>query len=469
MPDSSYGVLYKPSSSPVIQPLTINDLKKHGISYVRLQWVDFANSVKCRVLSMSYFEKLLQGPRPGIGIVTCLAVSSRSSHLTESIYVADLSTLRLCPYAPGHASVMGHFQYKTPLQKGLNDSTSFSHPFCTRTLLQRIVRETKTEFGIDYLVGFETEFMLLRSTEPLVASDIHRSSGSEALLTGTPAATVMQEIADSLQSSGIDLVLYHAERGPGQYEVVTGPLAPLEAVDALVHTHETIRNTASKRGLFASFAPRLFQKSAGNGLHAHISLHSSKEEGKQHPDNLSQHETSFLAGILDHLPGLITLTLPTPPSYGRMKDGIRTNSTFVCWGIETREAPVRVKDFASPSSRRFEFRALDCTANPYIALAGVLIAGYAGIKSARTLTIKDIGYIGASELDEDARQALGIHRRLPLSWEEAREVFSQDQVLQSFLDKEFVTEYMKANELIGNIFKQNENSPDAMSRLAELY
>ena len=42
-----------------------------------------------------------------------------------------------------------------------------------------------------------------------------------------------------------------------QYEVVTGPMSPLEAADALVHTRETIYNIASKHGLRATFAPRL--------------------------------------------------------------------------------------------------------------------------------------------------------------------------------------------------------------------
>lgn len=43
-----------------------------------------------------------------------------------------------------------------------------------------------------------------------------------------------------------------------QYEVVTGPLPPLEAADALVHTREVITNIASQHGLRATLAPRVF-------------------------------------------------------------------------------------------------------------------------------------------------------------------------------------------------------------------
>ena len=42
-----------------------------------------------------------------------------------------------------------------------------------------------------------------------------------------------------------------------QYEIVTGPLPPLEAADAAVFTRETIYNIANKHGLKATFTPRL--------------------------------------------------------------------------------------------------------------------------------------------------------------------------------------------------------------------
>jgi hypothetical protein len=43
-----------------------------------------------------------------------------------------------------------------------------------------------------------------------------------------------------------------------QYEIITGPLPPLEAADAVVFTRETIINIAAKHGLHATFSPRVF-------------------------------------------------------------------------------------------------------------------------------------------------------------------------------------------------------------------
>ncbi|KAI6012129.1 hypothetical protein PISMIDRAFT_677054 [Pisolithus microcarpus 441] len=54
-----------------------------------------------------------------------------------------------------------------------------------------------------------------------------------------------------------------------------GPLPPLEAADALVHTCETIYNIASKHGMHATFAPRLYTDSCATGAYAQISVHSN--------------------------------------------------------------------------------------------------------------------------------------------------------------------------------------------------
>ena len=42
-----------------------------------------------------------------------------------------------------------------------------------------------------------------------------------------------------------------------QYEMVTGPLPPLQAADTLVFTRETIYNIANKHGFRATFSPKL--------------------------------------------------------------------------------------------------------------------------------------------------------------------------------------------------------------------
>ena len=122
-------------------------------------------------------------------------------------------------------------------------------------------RNAKINSGVEFLVGFESEFILLKNTNPIEAINDHGWSIAQAFASGTTGAQVLDEIADALVLADIELQQYHSEAAPGQYEIVTGPLPPLQAADALIHTRETIYNIASKHGLRATFAPRIFMNS----------------------------------------------------------------------------------------------------------------------------------------------------------------------------------------------------------------
>ena len=72
-------------------------------------------------------------------------------------------------------------------------------------------------------------------------------------------------------------------------------------------------------------------------------------------------EASFLAELLTHLPSLAILTLPLSASYKRMVDGAWSGGTYVCWGTDNREAPIRLCNATSPASRNFEVKCIDGT------------------------------------------------------------------------------------------------------------
>jgi glutamine synthetase len=99
---------------------------------------------------------------------------------------------------------------------------------------------------------------LLKSTDPIVPVKTAPFAATIALPPGAPETRCLEEIVDGLGAAGIEVLMYHAEAAPGQYEIVTGPLPPLQAADAVVHTRETIYATATKYGLKATLAPRLF-------------------------------------------------------------------------------------------------------------------------------------------------------------------------------------------------------------------
>jgi len=45
------------------------------------------------------------------------------------------------------------------------------------------------------------------------------------------------------------------------------------------------------------------------------------------------------------------------------------------WGVDNREAPLRLSASAGAGAQNWEFRALDATANPHLALAAIIAAG----------------------------------------------------------------------------------------------
>ena len=235
---SDYGVKYSPATAVKVTPLSntsIQELRNgYGIKYIRLQWVDFTNNILYRVISIEYFDELLKTPRPSVSITKCvlglvfITLAPGFSAIGEYLYVPDMNTLRLCPYAPGHASVMGYFEEKEPI----GPNSTFTVPICPRTTLKRVVewvwfplnmykmltstyRDANTA-GVEFLVGFETEFILLKSTSPIQAVNTHSWSSSKKLPSGSVETKVLDEIANALQKSGITLQMYHAEAAPGQ-------------------------------------------------------------------------------------------------------------------------------------------------------------------------------------------------------------------------------------------------------------
>ena len=128
--------------------------------------------------------------------------------------------------------------YDPSLSRRVRTSSSSSSPLLLLTIKKHpLCRNAKIDLNLSFLIGVESEFILLKQTNPIIeAVNSHGWSNSPALPSGSVEAKVLEEIADALNTAGIELQMYHAEAAPGPYEFVTGPLGPLQAADALVHT-----------------------------------------------------------------------------------------------------------------------------------------------------------------------------------------------------------------------------------------
>jgi glutamine synthetase len=304
---------------------------------------------------------------------------------------------------------------------------------CPRAFLRETI-DRAAERGLRVEAAFEYEFYLARQIEDgrFVPADDSLCYSSDGMDRQT---AVIGAILDALDQQGLEPRQYYPELGPAQQELSIQHAPLLQAADRQVAVRETVRAVALQHGLVASFAPKPFADQAGNGCHVHLSLWNGDHNVMYDPNGelgLSSLARSFVAGILTHMPGLLALTCPSVNSYLRLAPNM-WSSAFTCWGPDNREATVRV---ASPfrgrveASTNIEIKAVDGSANPYLALGAIVSAGLDGIQ--RRLDPGEPLTTNPNDLDEATRQERGI-RRYPTNLGDAVSELEQDDVLLSAL------------------------------------
>src|SRR5436853_3052683 len=290
-------------------------------------------------------------------------------------------------------------------------------------------------------VAFENEFALaLPQDGGYVPVD---SSLCFSTIGMTASQAYVDALAEALERQDIALEQYYAELGHGQQEISTSHAPALRAADEQILVRETIRGVAAQHGLVASLAPKPWPGGAGNGGHIHFSLWEG-ERNRFHDsaaqDFLSRQARAFLAGVLEHLPALCGLTAPSFNSYHRIVPQYWAGA-FTCWGHDNREAPVRVPSvFAGmeEASTNAELKAADASANPYLAVGGLIAAGLDGLE--RGLEPPEPVEVDPATIAEEERARRGIVR-LPATQAEALDALEADSVLMDALGPTLATSY----------------------------
>jgi len=306
---------------------------------------------------------------------------------------------------------------------------------CTRSVLKRAIAHANS-LGIEVKAAFESEFYLAEKSAdgpvPWQNGPVYSSAGMDRV------ATVMDAMVDNLTDQGIVVEQAINEYGPGQQEIAIKYDEALRAADLHLKFRDTIRGTAEVQfGLLASLAPKPFADGIGSGAHLHFSLWSSASNtnllyNPDSPQELSEFGKHFVAGVLEHLPALVALTCPSFVSYHRLKPHSWAGNT-ISWGYDNRECAVRV---ASPFKGRemqsinLELKACDGSNNPYLSLAGLIVAGLDGV--ARKLEAPTPAHRDPVYLTEAQRVACNI-RPLPASQLEALEALENDPVITQIL------------------------------------
>lgn len=186
-----------------------------------------------------------------------------------------------------------------------------------------------------------------------------------------------------LESLGIGVKYHHHEVGErGQQEIETRFYPLLQTADHIVLTKYALFNMAKERGLHITFMPKPMYNQAGNGMHLHLYLTRKgqnvffQEDAYGHLNPLAR---QFMAGILRHGAALSAFTNPSTNSYKRLVPGFEA-PVALTFGQGNRSSAIRIpKYIKDPNETRFEYRPPDATANPYLCLAAIMMAGIDGV------------------------------------------------------------------------------------------
>lgn len=417
-------------------------LRQRGIEYVYAQFTDIHGAAKGKLIPLAYLDDIVD---PGAGFSGPSIWGTglpRTGPRSEYYGRADLSTLQPMPWLPGYARVV-------------LDGYVAGQPFdvCPRQILRRQV-ERLAQRGWTLNAGLEPEFFLLQKgangydAEP--GDTLEKPSyDTKSLLR---RRDFLSRLSSGLNACGLDVFQIDHEDASGQFEVNYRYADALKAADNFMLFKMAAHHIAEEQGMLFSMMPKPYADRPGSGLHFHLSLadqagkalFSSDGEADMHGLGLSPLAYHFMAGLLHHAPALTALCAPTVNSYKRLMCGTSLSGTswapaYIGYGDNNRTTVARVV------YQRIEWRLPDSSANPYLALAGVIAAGLDGVD--RALQAPAPVNQDIYEMPHQRRAELAL-RTLPQNLGQAVEALRFDDILGASLGQTFIAEFaaLKAAE-----------------------
>ena len=317
---------------------------------------------------------------------------------------------------------------------------------CPRTLLRDEIERYRDQLGLQVNAAFEHEFNLHAGFAQ------HLAFSLEAQRQG---AEFGGWLLSALRAGGVEPEMFLPEYGKHQYEITCRPTLGVAAADRAVNVREITREIARQMGLDLSFAPKTAADAVCNGVHLHVSLLDLADQPMLYDagtsNGLSTLGQHWAAGILHYLPALCAFTAPTPVSYERLQPH-HWSASYACLGQQNREAALRICPTVplggKPVAKQFnvEFRAMDATASPHLAMAALLIAGRLGIE--QRLALNAITDEIPDSLNDEQRKARGIVA-LPGSLAQALDCLRDSAAFNEWLPKPLLDTYyaLKTEEL----------------------
>ena len=329
----------------------------------------------------------------------------------------DLDTLR--PWVDGRQTAFAYLHF--------NDGRPL--PLDSRRQLAAI-RQRWIDRGLHPQCGFEMEFFLLRSRNPLERLPVpeHRVYG---IGVGADPSGTMQLIGELGEQVELQIEGLNSEFTPSQIEVSLHYSDVLDSADRVLLFRELARDVARQQGCDVTFMARPFGDAVGNGMHINVSMLDG--DGTNVFDDpagrygISDVAESFIAGLLHHHEALAAFAAPTVNSYKRLTPGM-LSGYWANWGLDNRISTVRVPGQRGAHSR-VEHRMADGSASPHLLSSAILAAGLHGVEENMALPTPQEG---------DADSTPNTDRHTPESLAAALDALEADSALCSYFEPDLL-------------------------------
>lgn len=346
----------------------------------------------------------------------------------------DPSTVRIVPWATDPTAQVIHDCF---------DREGKLIPYAPRSVLRHVCELFGAE-GWAPVVAPELEFYLIeRNADPNTplrppkgrsgrAETSRQAYSIDAVNEFDP---LFEDIYDYCQKMELNVDTLIHEVGAGQMEINFFHNHPMALADEVFFFKRTIRETALRHGMYATFMAKPMAHEPGSAMHIHQSVIeiASGRNIFSNPDGTPSREFFwYIGGLQRYIPAAMALFAPYVNSYRRL---VRSTAApiNIQWGTDNRTVGIR-SPVATPASRRVENRVIGADANPYVALAATLACGYLGIKNQIEASPECKGDAYLSEF------------QLPRSLSDALRRLGAEKDLHAILGHDFVTVYSEIKE-----------------------
>ena len=351
-----------------------------GAEFVLLGMPDVHGSVRGKALRPDAFEAALSGGAVMTDLL--LALDPTDTPITDYerfgirsgagdlLVTPDPSTVRELSWLPGWRICLC-----TP-----SWADGSRCELASREVLRAAVERMAAQ-GYETLAAFEYEVRLRDAADEPLSSGISYSLAEIARF-----EQLVARLLPALQALEVELSAIHTEAGPGLLELNIAARDGLRAADDAVFVKLAVKEVAASMGMRASFLAKTKPGEEGSSGHVHLSCWSDGANAFASSDESEDLPTPFagaIAGVLEHLGAASLMLNPTINSYKRLVPGwfAPVNAS---WGLENRSCAVRAIRGTHPERARIECRRPGADANPYLALAALVVCAADGIARGAT-------------------------------------------------------------------------------------